>query len=142
MKRMKAGKTEEDKMLAIIKRQITQLFQEGERENLTLDEFAIKIWLGTIMERIPEKTLASILFEKAIKVSPEETYQMITDLVSRSKKKEVAAVKRAILLLIEGLQILETDSLLSKESANQLANKSVNKSASNSAKKSMFFQRR
>ena len=93
----------------IVRRQVKLLFKEAEKEKLSAEQFAVKIWLGTIIGSIPEKTLASILFEKATNVSPEETYQMIDNLVDRSKLREVDAVKRAISLIVQGLKILDTE---------------------------------
>ncbi|MEG5170817.1 hypothetical protein [Microcoleus sp. B3-D7] len=105
-----------NKVFEIVRRQITLLFREAEKENLSPDQFAVKIWLGTILGHISEITLVSILFEKATNVSPEETYQMISDLAGRSKLREVDAVKRAISLIIQGLQILDSESKSTNQS--------------------------
>ena len=106
----------EDKVVEIIRRQVSLLFKEAEKENLSAEQFAVKIWLGTILESIPEITLVSILFEKATNVTAEETYQMISDLAGRSKLREVDAVKRAISLIMQGLQILDSESKSTNQS--------------------------
>lgn len=92
------------------------MFKEAEKENLSAEQFAGKMWLATILGIIPEITLVSILFENATNVTAEETYQMISDLAGRSKLREVDAVKRAILLIMQGLQILDSESQSTNQS--------------------------
>lgn len=89
-----------DKVVEIIRRQVSLLFKEAEKDNLSAEQFAGKMWLATILGSIPEITLMSILFEKATNVTAEETYQMISDLAGRSKLLQVDAVKRAISLIM------------------------------------------
>jgi hypothetical protein len=59
---------------------LQKLFREAEENNFSDRDFAVKIWKRAILGIIPEKTLVSILFEKAAKVTPEESYRMISDL--------------------------------------------------------------
>lgn len=101
-----------DNKLFNLVEEIKALFREAERKNLSPNEFAIRIWLGTILQSRPETTLVSVLFEKAINVSPEETYQMIDDLIYQSKLQKVDAIKRAISLIVEGLKILNNESII------------------------------
>ncbi len=99
----------EDKVFEIVRRQVSLLFKEAEKENLSAEQFAVNIWLDTILESIPEITLVSILFEKATNVTAEETYQMISDLAGRSKLLQADATKRAISLIVQGLQLIDSE---------------------------------
>ena len=105
----------EDKVFEIVRRQ-TLLFKKAKKENLSAEQFAVKIWLSTILESIPEITLVSILFEKATNATAEETYQMISDLAGRSKLLQTDATKRAISLIVQGLQILDSESKSTNQS--------------------------
>ncbi|MEG5043459.1 hypothetical protein [Microcoleus sp. B4-C1] len=97
----------QNEAVEIVRRQVKLLFKEAEKEKLSAEQFAVKIWLGVILGSIPEITLVSILFEKATNNSPAETYEMIKDLTAR--KNEVDAVKYAISLIVQGLKILDTE---------------------------------
>ena len=95
-----------DEIYQILCQPIQTLFKEAEIENLTPNQFAIRIWLGTILQSLPEKTLTSILFEKASGISPAETYQLIDNLTCRSFGGDTTAIKRATTLIIDGLALI------------------------------------
>lgn len=99
----------QNEAVEIVRRQVKLLFKEGEKEKLSAEQFAVKIWLGVILESIPEITLVSILFEKATNNSPAETYRMIDDLAARSRSYQADAVKYAISLIVQGLKVMDTD---------------------------------
>ncbi|MEG4596037.1 hypothetical protein QUB00_30125 [Microcoleus sp. F8_C2] len=103
---------EYDPMLSTIIVGITKLFKEAETNNLSVNQFAAKVWLGTILGVVPEKTLASILFEKATSVSPEESYKMIDKLALDSVLGKKEAIERALSLIMEGLEILNRESIM------------------------------
>lgn len=93
---------------------IQKLFREAETNNLSEVQFAVKIWKGTIVGVIPEKTLVSILFEKAAQVTPEESYRMIYDLAFNSLLGEQEAIRSAFQLIIKGLEIINQESIMRK----------------------------
>jgi len=101
-----------DRMLSTIIESIQKLFKEAETNNLSEVEFAAQIWKGAINSVIPETTLASILFEKAAKVSPEETYQMIYKLKSQSLLGKEEAIREAFTLIIKGLEVINEESIM------------------------------
>lgn len=97
---------QQDKLLEIIYLQIKQLFAEAEKYDWSMRDFALKVWLGTILESIPEMTLSSILLEKALNISAVETYKLIDELVEESKTQKEEEVERAIKLLVDGLVVI------------------------------------
>ncbi len=88
---------------------IEKLFREAEENNFSGADFVVKIWKGTILGFIPEKTLVSILFEKAAQVTPEESYRMIYDLISDSLLGKEEAIRSAFQLIIKGLRIIDEE---------------------------------
>jgi hypothetical protein len=56
--------------------------------------------------------LVSILFEKAAKVTPEESYRMISDLTIDTLLGKEEAIRRAFLLIVEGLEIINHESIM------------------------------
>jgi hypothetical protein len=82
---------------------IQKLFREAEENNFSDVDFAVNLWKGAILGIIPEKTLVSILFEKAAKVTPEESYRMIYDLAIDTLLGKEEAIRSAFLLIVEGL---------------------------------------
>jgi hypothetical protein len=93
---------------------IQKLFREAEENNFSDVDFAVKIWKGAILGIIPEKTLVSILFEKAAQVTPEESYRMISDLAFDSLLGKEEAIRRAFQLIIKGLEIINQESIMRK----------------------------
>ncbi|WP_172190613.1 hypothetical protein [Microcoleus asticus] len=93
---------------------IQNLFREAETNNLSEVQFAVKIWMGTMHGVIPEKTLVSILFEKAAQVTPEESYRMIYDLAFDSLLGKEEAIRSAFQLIITGLEIINQESIMRK----------------------------
>ncbi|MEG4503805.1 hypothetical protein QUA81_13150 [Microcoleus sp. F6_B4] len=82
-------------MLSEIIAFIQNLFIEAENNNLFEVQFAVKIWMKTMHGVIPEKSLVSILFEKAAQVTPEESYHMIYDLAFDSLLGKEEAIRSA-----------------------------------------------
>lgn len=99
-------KIQQNKLIEIIYLQIKQLFAEAEKYDWSMQDFAGRIWLGTIKQSIPEVTLCSILFEKALNISAVETYKLIDELVEESKTQKEEGVERAIKLLVDGLVVI------------------------------------
>jgi len=93
---------------------IQKLFREAEENNFSDVDFAVKIWKGTILGFIPEKTLVSILFEKAAQVTPEESYRMIYDLAFDSLLGKEEAIRSAFQLIIKGLESINHESIMRK----------------------------
>ncbi|MEG4500644.1 hypothetical protein QUB05_26350 [Microcoleus sp. F10-C6] len=96
----------EEKAFLLVRRQIQGLFREAEIQNWSFQDFAVKVWLGTILGLIPEKTLASILVEKAANIPAAETYKLIDDLAAQSREGKKEAMQRAVKLLLDGLLII------------------------------------
>jgi len=82
---------------------LKKALEEVEENNFSDVDFAVQIWKGAILGIIPEKTLVSILFEKAAKVTPEESYRMISDLTIDTLLGKEEAIRRALFLIVEGL---------------------------------------
>lgn len=91
---------------------IQKLFGEAETNNFSEVEFAVQIWKETILRVIPEKTLLSILFEKAAQVTPEESYRMIYDLAFDSLLGKKEAIRRAFQLILKGWEIINHESIM------------------------------
>lgn len=91
--------------------EIKELFAVQQRKNLVAREFAVKIWLGAILNSIPERTLASILFQQTASLTEEESYQLVSDLSKDSLADNKEAIERAVGLIVNGLTVLDANAV-------------------------------
>lgn len=83
--------------------QIKQILGIAISKKLSVKEFAGKIWLETVYGSFPESVLVSMMFEKALQISPAEAVDLIQQLTKLTLCGDSTAIIRALTIISDGL---------------------------------------